>query len=233
MGMRYLIIGASRGLGAAFAEGLPEAKDEMLVVSRSEPVLEVGPEVAYEWIRADATSATFADDVAAVVENRSIDVLIYNAGIWEEGDFNSTSESEINAILTTNLTSCIHLVQRLWENVITSKLKTIVLVSSTCGLENEGSQKVAYVASKFGLRGVGHALRELLRGHGGKVSVISPGSIASDVPLSAGAQEAIEKHGGTRVPVGDFVEIVQALVRLSSVGVAKEIHFPAVLDTDV
>lgn len=231
--MRYLIVGASRGLGAAFAEGLPSPDDEVFVVSRSKPNIDKVQGVIYEWISADATSTSFANDVADFIGNRPIDVLIYNAGIWEKNTFESMSVEEIDAILTTNLISCIQLVKRIFTNVVSSGTKTVILISSTCGLENEGSQKIAYVASKFGLRGVGHALRELLRDKGGKVTVISPGSIASDVKLSEGVDEALERHNGTRIPVNDFVELISTLLRLSPVGFVKEIHFPAVTDSDV
>lgn len=189
--------------------------------------------VRFEWIPADATSREFAIDVAAKMGDRAIDVFIYSAGVWEQKEFPAVSDDEIASIVTTNLTACIQLLRLLLGNILASKAKSAILVASTCALDNEGSQKVAYTASKFGLRGAAHAFREVVRTQGGRVTVISPGSIASDVPLASGQQEAIDAHNGTRLPVGDIVEMIRTVVQLSSVACVKEIHFPAVTDTDV
>ena len=43
--MRYLVVGGSRGLGAALVEGLPRGGDEIVVVSRTEPRVNVDGDV--------------------------------------------------------------------------------------------------------------------------------------------------------------------------------------------
>lgn len=108
----------------------------------------------------------------------------------------------------------------------------IILIGSTCGLENEGAECVAYVASKFGLRGAAHSLREHFRSHGVRVTAISPGSMATDFPLSD-PQAAIDQYENTRMPVSDILEVVKCVRNVSSATTLKEIIIPATLDTDV
>ena len=84
---------------------------------------------------------------------------------------------ESEDIITVNLTSAIICIQKLLTNLKQSDNAKIILIGSTSGLENSGSQAVAYAASKFGLRGLGHALRENLRKDSITVTCINPGEV--------------------------------------------------------
>lgn len=232
----YLIVGASKGLGAGFAEGLPGPGDTCWMVSRTRPPLADQSGTGgcdWRWIKADAKTPRFADDIAEAVAGQPIDCLIYNAGIWEDGPIAQTSQERVREVITVNLTACILTLKALSGAVAASQVRQIVLIGSTCGLENEGSRKLAYVASKFGVRGVAHALREDLREAGVKVTILSPGSIASDVDYADGVQAALDAHDGARIPVADFVSAVRWLLTLSPAAAPKEIDFPALKDTDV
>lgn len=230
--MNYAIIGASRGLGVALAKGLPDSGDRIFCISRTTTeVFKDG--VNYSWIQADAESESFSDDILEAVGSTPVDVLIYNAGISGVTPFSKATEKNLSNVLRVNLESFVRLSNRLLPNILNGTAKTIICISSTCGLPNEGTSNVAYTASKFGLRGAVHALREELRPHGCKVTAISPGSIASDVDFDLGAQAALEQHMQKRIPVHDLVSTVQYVLSLSPASCVKEIHIPATLDEDV
>src|SRR5690606_443052 len=142
-------------------------------------------------------------------------VFIYNAGVWEDKGFSEVSREEIVRIIHTNLTSTILMVQQLIPNLRSGQLKKIIFIGSTCGLENEGNDAVVYTATKFGMRGVAHALRELLRKDGIAVSCVSPGSIATDVGFSEGPEAALGKHQGARMPVADILSIINMIINTS------------------
>ena len=231
--MRILIIGASKGLGKAFAEGIPENNDELILVSRTEPQALISSAKKIEWIKADAANIVFAKEVKTKILDRKIDLLIYNSGIWETDRFSNTPSKDIDKIITVNLTSAIKLINELYQNIINSDKKTVVLIGSTAGLENEGANSVAYCASKFGLRGLAHSLREDFREKGGKVTVISPGSIASDLELNLGTKKVLETYNRKRMPVEDLVNTIKYVMNLSEASLAKEIIIPAFLDDDV
>lgn len=232
-----LIFGASRGVGAAFNWALPERGDTVWLVSRSQPEnLERNDGVKRIWIEADLSSKDASHKIAAALSEHKLDVLIYNAGIWEEqafgGNYNfeEVDEIETQNIITVNLTSAITCIQKLLPHLKRSEHAKIILVGSVSGLDNNGSKEVAYTASKFGLRGLGHALRENLRQWGIGVTCINPGWVAADIPYEQGVEQAISTYNGTRIPVQDLVSIVKCLMGLSKVSCVKEIDLPAMTD---
>lgn len=231
--MRYLIVGASRGIGLALSKELPSQEDELICVSRTAPQIKPSRGKDVQWVYADATSESFSSIIKDAVGNKPVDVFIYAAGISEKAAFDELTEKEISDVLRTNLESFVRLAQALLPNLVSSEQKMVVAIASTCGLPNEGASKVAYAASKFGMRGAAHALREVLRPHNGRVTVISPGSIASDIDVEEGTEAVFEKYGGGRMPTQDIVETVRYLLSLSPAACVKEIHIPATPDTDV
>ncbi|MFO0245890.1 MAG: SDR family NAD(P)-dependent oxidoreductase [Betaproteobacteria bacterium] len=229
-----LIIGASRGLGAALSLGVPDVGDIVWAVSRRKPdYINRDDGILRHWIEADLAKSDAVEQIAEKIGDVPLDLLVYNAGSWETGPFERVSQHEIINIVTVNLTTLLLTSQRFIPNLAQAAAGKVILIGSTCGLENEGSASVAYAATKFGVRGVAHALRELLRPKGIAVTCISPGSMATDLSWDDGAEAALRKHHNSRIPVHDVVAIVRCIWRLSSAACAKEIDLPALADTDV
>ncbi|MHA7964248.1 SDR family NAD(P)-dependent oxidoreductase [Paenibacillus sp. CAU 1782] len=235
----YIVFGASKGLGDAFVKGLPEAGDTVWIVSRSKPdSMGIGDGVERKWIPADLSQLNAASVIASELHGRKLDVLIYNVGIWEkEGfedhyDFEKDDPADIANIIHVNITSTIACIQALLPNIRQSRNGKIVLIGSTAGLENTNNGQVSFVASKYGLRGVASALREHVRKDGIAVTCINPGELAAEIPFEEGGDKAIQEYGGTRIPVQDIVSIVKCLVSLSPAACVKEIHVPAMTDSN-
>jgi NAD(P)-dependent dehydrogenase (short-subunit alcohol dehydrogenase family) len=231
-----LIIGASRGLGAAFAAGVADAGDALWLVSRGRPALGAGDGIERHWIECDLSLPQAGDRLAQAFGERSLDVLIYNAGIWETNgfedsyDFREVSEAETQRIIAVNLTSAITCVQSVMPALLRAAHARVILIGSTSGLENVRSREVAYTASKFGLRGLARALRENLRPHGIAVTCVNPGEIANDVPWERGPEAAIAAGNGRRIPVQDLVALVRCVISLSPVSCVTQIDVPAITD---
>jgi NAD(P)-dependent dehydrogenase (short-subunit alcohol dehydrogenase family) len=231
-----LILGASRGLGAAFSAGVANAGDTLWLVSRSRPALRAEDGIQRHWIEADLSLPQAGDAIAAAFGERLLDVLIYNAGIWETNgfeesyDFRRVSEAETQRIIAVNLTSAITCVQSLVPALLRAAHAKVVLIGSTSGLENVRSREVAYTASKFGLRGLARSLRENLRPHGVAVTCINPGEIANEVPYELGVDGAIAAGNGRRIPVHDLVALVRCVIALSPVACVTQIDVPAITD---
>lgn len=232
-----LIFGGSRGLGAALSAGLAVDGDSVWLVSRGRPdTLDRSDGVRRTWIQADLSAPQqAAETIAAALADTPIDVLAYNAGIWEDNAFSSdyrfddvSVQDNIN-ILNVNLTSAVVCIQALLPNLRRAAHAKVILIGSTSGLENIRAPEVAYTASKFGLRGVAHALRDGLRRDGIAVTCINPGSFSS-MPYEAGADAVIARHGDTLIPVQDIVNVVKCVVSLSSATVIKEIDMPSMAD---
>ena len=225
--MNYLITGASRGLGDALARGLPSAGDTVYLVSRSAPPsLALQDGIARHWLEADLSRDDAAEVIREGVTVDAIDVLIHNAGIWErrafshQYDFAAVTDAETREILRVNLESVITLTRALLPLLERSANPKLILIGSVNGLSNTGMPEVAYNASKWGLRGVAHGLREHLRSKRIGVTIINPGSIAASEDDSR----------LDLIPPSDLVMLMQCVVKLSNRSNIKEIDLPAMLD---
>ncbi len=225
--MNILITGASKGLGESFARHLGREGDTLWLVSRSRPsTLDQTDGIARHWLEADLTATGVHQNIASRVP--ALDVLIHNAATWEsmafshQFDFLAVPEVETRAIIELNLTAPILLTQALLPVLKTSSNPKIILIGSINGLENSGMPEVAYNATKFGLRGMAHALRETLRADRIGVSIINPGSIGWD----GTAQDFL-------IPPMDIVNLTRTILESSRFGVIKEIDMPAMMDMQV
>lgn len=233
-----IIFGASRGLGAAFATGLPASGDTVWLVSRNQPefLSKATNDVAYQWIQADLTQSEAAKKISNAVGDKPLDLLLYNAGIWEstafsdEYDFATLDPAENQRVVAVNLTAAIECVQALLPNVRQAKNSKIIVIGSTSALPNIGAPEIAYTASKFGILGMVHALREITRPDGIAVTCINPGLIATEIKLEDETEKLKDYAGEYGLPVGDLVKVVQMVMSLSQFSCVKEINIPAMND---
>lgn len=226
---RLLILGASRGLGAALAAGLPQTGDELWLVSRTKPAgLDQTDGVVRHWLQIDLAEEICAHKLNQTLPKQALDVVIYNAGIWEKSAFSSHYQfervpaGENQRILAVNLLSAIHCLQVVIPHLRQATNGKIILIGSTSGLENSRAPEVAYNASKFGLRGVAHGLREQLRPDFIGVTCLNPGTLNT-----AGGNDP------SAIPMSDMVAIVQMIINLSKYTCIKEIDIPAMLDPHI
>lgn len=80
MARRILIMGASRGIGAAVARHLAATADTILAVSR-------GPARAGTWIAADVATGAGLDSIVAAAGDEALDAFLCLGGVWEAGAF--------------------------------------------------------------------------------------------------------------------------------------------------
>jgi short-subunit dehydrogenase len=232
----YLITGASRGLGALLNDRLPQGGDNAWLVSRSKPYSGDRGGVSRRWIEADLGQPEAAGLVAGAIGAASLDVLIYNAGIWESNAFSESYRpeevplAETMQIMQVNLTSAILTVQALLPNLRRSPSGKIIVIGSINGLEHyTNGREVAYGASKFGLRGMTHTLRENLRDDRIAMTCVNPGSFGSywyegDRLLTDTADR------DDLISTEDMLSTFRWLVSLSNRVCVKEVDLPAMLD---
>lgn len=232
----FLITGASRGLGALLSHQLPSSGDQAWLVSRSQPYTGDHNKVTRRWIEADLGQPDAAQRIASILGESPLDVLLYNAGIWESNAFSSdyrpedVSLSETMQIMQVNLSSTILTIQALLPNLRRSANSKIIVIGSINGLENyTHGREVAYGASKFGLRGMTHALRENLRTDRIAVTCVNPGSFGS-YWMEGERLLTDTTDRDDLISTEDMVSTFKWLVSLSNRTCAKEIDLPAMLD---
>jgi len=157
-----LVAGASRGIGLAVAEHLIDQCDRLLAVSRT--VAPVGA-----WVQADLSDLAGIETVVNVIRDDSLDALLYMGGTWEthaftpQYRFEACADEDIIRVIAVNLVAPIRLVKALLPALRRSDNPKIIFIGALSGRDNFPAREVANSASKFGLRGVVHSLREELR----------------------------------------------------------------------
>ncbi|QFZ92304.2 SDR family NAD(P)-dependent oxidoreductase [Synechococcus elongatus] len=221
-----LVAGASRGIGLAVAEHLINQCDRLVAVSRT--AAPVG-----KWIQADLSELAGVKTVAQAIGEDSLDALLYMGGTWEthaftpQYDFESCSDEDIARVIAVNLVAPIRLVKALLPALRRSHNPKIVFMGALSGRDNFPAREVANSASKFGLRGVVHALREELRSQQIGVTVINPGNVGTPEVLADIA--AANLTGSEAIPLSDLLSIIDCVLSLSRATCLKEIDVPAML----
>ncbi|TGG90629.1 SDR family NAD(P)-dependent oxidoreductase [Natronospirillum operosum] len=235
--MRILIVGASRGLGRAFVEGLCEPGDTVIGVSRSRPQqLQAPSGVELQWIEADLASPQTAVEQIEQQAPDTLDVILYNVGVWEDRAFSDEyafledDEAALADLININVTATLLLLKRLLPRLLQSARPQVVLTGSTSGLRQSGQPEVAFGASKFALSGIADALREGFREQKLAVTTLQLGYLNTDDGLNTPLSQAVATSQGEQIPVHDVVAMVRALLKLSDASFVRELVMPAILD---
>ncbi len=235
--MNIVIIGASRGLGHAMSVGLQQSNRHIYLVSRSEPqVIKQKTDDTYTWIQADIASHSFTQTLKDSLQTVAVDVLIYNAAVWEKNTFRGNyqitddAEDDIRNIININLTGAILTVQALLPNLQQASSSKIILIGSTSGADNNRTKAVAYSASKFGLRGVNNALRENFRGTNINSTILNLGDLSTTIPFEDGKEAVVNAVGFSLIPMQEAIDILECIIKLSPAILVKEMDVPGSRD---
>lgn len=236
--MDIMVVGASKGLGRAFMDGLGDCGDRLIGVSRSRPAdLQERDGIAVDWIEADlGTPLAAIRQIDEHLGDRGLDTLIYNLGIWEDRAFADDyaflddRDEQLQAIVSCNVTAPILLIKHLLPVLLRSDRPRIILTGSTSGLSQSGRPEVAFGASKFALRGMADALREGYREQRLGVTCVNLGYLNTDDALSTPRDLAERRGDGELIPLHDVVQVVRMALSLSAASFVKEITLPAILD---
>jgi short-subunit dehydrogenase len=213
-----LITGASSGIGAAFARGLPRTT-ELLLAGRDRDALAAlaqeltSPGRIVRTVVADFTETAGRDRVAAAAESAAVDLVINNAGIGKLGKVIDNAAERETAIVLVNVLAPVELCRALLPNM----LRRAENAGTRAGLINVSSAAAfapmpffaTYAASKTFLLNYTEALAEELSDKPIDVLALCPGATKTRFFERAG----IEKAGFTTVHEPERVvrEALQAL----------------------
>jgi short-subunit dehydrogenase len=205
LGATALLTGASSGLGPVIARRLHGQGVRLVLSARRLPQLEALARelVGSRVVAADLSRPGEAERLAAQVG--TVDLLVANAGTPASGPLLDFDVAEIDRALQVNLRSPMVLARLLAPAMVERRRGHIVLLASLAGMVAAPKVSV-YAATKFGLRGFGHALREELHGAGVGVSLVSP-TYVSEAGMWA--------ETGRRAPIGEVTpeQVAEAVLR--------------------
>lgn len=208
----YLLIGGSRGIGAAVAAHLSDRNINLYSVSRSQSHHGT-------WIEADISTPDGLAKVIKEVGDQKLDGLLYLGGIWEQGaftsdyDFLKSPDQETRQVLAVNLIAPIELVKALSPNLKKSDNPRTIYIGSLTAHPNTASPEVANTASKFGLMGAIEAMRLSLKDQGIAFTVINPGNVATDEVLEDIAEGRFDAQ--IPIPMSDLIATVDCALAMS------------------
>lgn len=130
-----------------------------------------------------ADLAVIEDVRRLVVQAGAVDVLVANAGLPANGNLSELTVEDVARAADINIRSTLLLTRLLVPAMLERGSGHVVIIGSLAGLACTPRSSV-YNASKFALRGFGHALHEELRGTGVGVSLVSP-TFVSDTGMWA------------------------------------------------
>ena len=187
-GQVAVVTGASRGMGAAIARRLATMGAAVVATARNPEALSKTAQSIREnggqceAVPCDITNLAQVEALGRAVEKKygRLDILVNNAGVGSfDRPLHELPPDDWERILNTNLRGPYYLIRTFAPLMIGRKAGHIVNISSLAG-KNPLPKGAAYAASKWGLNGLSASVAEELRAHNIRVSVISPGSTATE-----------------------------------------------------
>jgi NAD(P)-dependent dehydrogenase (short-subunit alcohol dehydrogenase family) len=219
-GRRFLVTGASSGIGAATAQLLARLGGRVVATARDQARLDGVVEtlagyghqaVAFDLADADAVPGWIA---GLARDGGAFSGLAHCAGIQQLRPLRTSNAAFVDETLRINVTTAIALARGFRQKEVATKSAAIVLIASTAGLTGQAGN-IAYSASKgaiiAGARGMAMELvRDQIR-----VNVVAPALVRTPMseksmriwsPEQLAAVEAVHPMGfGTAEDVADAV----------------------------
>lgn len=209
-----VITGPAKGMGPAITRAFADEGSRLVLAGRDMAAIEAlalelrGSQAETMSIRCDVTQPADAEALAAATLERfgQIDVLVNVAGGTGPvgGTTWTTTTEEFEQIVELNLTGCFNMMHAVMPSMIERRYGKIVNVGGTFGMRGR-SGRMAYSASKWGLRGVTKSAALEAGRHNINVNYVAPGMVDGErfrtkvVPdvmrkLSLSEEEAVAHH---------------------------------------
>lgn len=181
-----LVTGASRGIGRAVALRLAKEGHFVIGTATSEKGAETISEYLGEYDGVgrvlDVTDTAQIDALFDEIDSvyGSLQVLVNNAGVTQDGLLMRMSDEQWETVIDTNLTSVYRMSKRAIKGMMKARFGRIINISSVVGQMGNAGQ-TNYAASKAGLEGFTRSLAREIGSRGVTVNCVAPGLIETDM----------------------------------------------------
>ncbi len=176
-----LVTGASRGIGRAIALRLADTH-RIIAAARDIAALNaLVQEIAHAGGEADALELDVANaaQVAARLDGLAVYVLVNNAGVGVLKPMMQLAPDEWQRMMDVNVNALFHVTRALLPGMVARGRGHVVLIGSIAG-RSAFVGGAGYATTKHAVMGFAENLMLEVRDAGVKVSVVSPGSVATD-----------------------------------------------------
>jgi len=188
-----LVTGASRGIGATYADRLAKRGYDLILVARNEAQLaalaarlksETGRSVTL--LLADLGSkADLARVETRLREDQSIVMLVNNAGLGAVTPLLKSDVEKMDQMIALNVTALTRLTYAAAPGFAARRAGTIINIASVAGISPEMLNGV-YGATKAYVLAFSHSLQHELAARGIRIQAVVPSTVATDLWAVAG-----------------------------------------------
>jgi 3-oxoacyl-[acyl-carrier protein] reductase len=202
-----LVTGASRGIGRAVALRLAPTHDVVAVARSASDLARVAAEVEAAGARCEPVALDVADPaaVAAALGGREVDVLVNNAGVGVLKPLLELAPEEWHRMVDVNVNALYHVTRAVLPGMVARGRGDVVVIGSIAG-RSAFVGGAGYAATKHFVMGFAESLMLEVREAGVRVSVVSPGSVATHFSGRA------EPKAGGQLLAEDVAEAVAHVV---------------------
>ena len=186
-GKVVVITGASSGLGEAAARLLARGGAKLVLGARRvERLQALAKELSLGESAVLKTDVTDRNQVTRLVEQAvaahgRVDVIINNAGLMPSSLLEKLHVEEWDRMIDVNLKGVLYGIAAVLPHMMKQKSGHIINVASVAG-HKVGPGSAVYAATKHGVRVISEGLRQEVKPHNIRTTIISPGAVATELP---------------------------------------------------
>jgi NADP-dependent 3-hydroxy acid dehydrogenase YdfG len=237
-GKVVVVTGASSGLGEAAARELARNGAKLVLGARRMDRLQalagelsLGDGAAVETDVSDAAQVQRLVDRAVEAHGR-VDVLINNAGVMPQAPLERLRIDEWDRMIDVNVKGVLYGIAAALPHMIRQKSGHFVNVSSVAGHKVRGGG-VVYSATKHAVRVISEGLRQEVKPHNIRTTIISPGAVDTELPNSISESDVAARtkqfYAAQAIPADSFARCVLfALSQPDEVDINEILYRPTV-----
>lgn len=198
-----LVTGASRGIGQAILQHLLQAGHFVYGTATTEHGANAISDMCGNHGRGLVVQLSDTESVNDAISSinasdRTVEILVNNAGVAQDGLLMRMSEEMWSNVLETNLTGMYRITKGLLRGMMRSRWGRIINLGSVVGRTGNPGQ-ANYVASKAGIEGFTRALALEVASRKITVNCVAPGFIETD--MTATLPEGVVAEFLQRIPL--------------------------------
>jgi len=208
-GKTAVITGASSGIGLGYAHELAKRGANLVLVARSENVLEriaselmTAHKVQVEVVALDLSDLDSGQKLVEILANKNlrVDILINNAGFGTNNRLVKEDRQKLQKQIILNVATLVDLTAAFLPEMLKRDQGVILNIGSTASYQPVPGMAV-YAATKAFVRSFTEAVWGEVEGTNVRVLTVNPGATQTEFFVVAGASPA-----GSLAPVSDVIE---------------------------